>query len=84
MERQIQAGCSSIITMANHRARAQFDRAKWHIGLLLPLWALQLTLAMAMTGLSAWRLGDSVKHGSAAGTRAVELAYVPVSLHTRP
>lgn len=64
--------------MANHRARAQFDRAKWRLSLLLPLWALQLTLAMSMTALFSWRLGDSVKdHGqreTAGDTPAVEFA----------
>ncbi|KAM4056609.1 hypothetical protein HRG_003478 [Hirsutella rhossiliensis] len=65
--------------MANHRARAQFDRAKWRLALLLPLWALQLVLAMAMTGLFAWRLGDSVKNHpereATGGTPTVEFAW---------
>ncbi|POR35562.1 Uncharacterized protein TPAR_04269 [Tolypocladium paradoxum] len=48
--------------MANHRAVAQFDRAKWRLALLGPLWALQLLLATSMMGLFSWRLGDTVKH----------------------
>lgn len=48
--------------MANHRAAAQFDRAKWRLALLAPLWALQLLLATSMMGLFSWRLGDTVKH----------------------
>ncbi|KAJ6441232.1 Centromere protein V [Purpureocillium lavendulum] len=48
--------------MANHRAQAQFDRAKWRLLVLLPVWVLQLLLATAMMGLFSWRLGDTIKH----------------------
>ncbi|PNY27265.1 Uncharacterized protein TCAP_02815 [Tolypocladium capitatum] len=48
--------------MANHRAQAQFDRAKWRLALLAPPWALQLLLATSMMALFSWRLGDTVKH----------------------
>ncbi|KAH7155188.1 hypothetical protein B0J13DRAFT_219985 [Dactylonectria estremocensis] len=47
--------------MGNHRKQAQFDRAKWRLGLLLPIWFLQLGLNLTMVGLFAWRLGDTVK-----------------------
>ena len=47
--------------MANHRAAAQFDRAKWRLALLAPLWILQLLLATSMLGLFSWRLGVTVK-----------------------
>ena len=30
--------------------------------MLLPLWFLQLALALTTAGLFAWRLGDSIKH----------------------
>ncbi|RCI12085.1 hypothetical protein L249_0084 [Ophiocordyceps polyrhachis-furcata BCC 54312] len=56
--------------MAN--ARARFDRAKWSTDLVLPLWALQLMLAMAMTGMFAWRLADAAKHSH--GEEELELA----------
>lgn len=45
----------------NHRAQAQFDRAKWRAMVLIPTWVLQLGLSMAMMGLFAYRLGDSLK-----------------------
>ncbi|KAM5351771.1 hypothetical protein ACJ41O_004494 [Fusarium nematophilum] len=45
----------------NHRAQAQFDRAKWRLMVLLPTWILQLGLTMTMMGLFAWRLGDTMK-----------------------
>ncbi|WZH44744.1 uncharacterized protein QYS62_005772 [Fusarium acuminatum] len=45
----------------NHRAQAQFDRAKWRLMVLIPTWVLQLGLSMAMMGLFAYRLGDSMK-----------------------
>ncbi|KAF4996244.1 hypothetical protein FGRMN_4600 [Fusarium graminum] len=45
----------------NHRAQAQFDRAKWRAMILIPTWILQLSLSMAMMGLFAYRLGDSMK-----------------------
>ncbi|KAJ4249413.1 hypothetical protein NW762_012264 [Fusarium torreyae] len=45
----------------NHRAQAQFDRAKWRSMILIPTWVLQLGLSMSMMGLFAWRLGDSMK-----------------------
>ncbi|UNI17691.1 hypothetical protein JDV02_004015 [Purpureocillium takamizusanense] len=48
--------------MANHRAQAQFDRARWRLMVLLPAWALQTLLAASMMGLFSWRLGDTIKH----------------------
>ncbi|GJN71280.1 hypothetical protein PLICBS_005343 [Purpureocillium lilacinum] len=48
--------------MANHRAQAQFDRARWRLAVLLPVWALQVLLATSMMGLFSWRLGDTIKH----------------------
>ncbi|KAH8735220.1 hypothetical protein BGZ61DRAFT_528426 [Ilyonectria robusta] len=47
--------------MGKHRAQAQFDRAKWRLALLLPMWLLQLGLNLAMVGLFGWRLGDTLK-----------------------
>lgn len=48
--------------MANHRAQAQFERARWRAAILFPIWTLQLLLTMSMMGLFAWRLGDTLKH----------------------
>ncbi|KAH6606009.1 hypothetical protein Trco_005162 [Trichoderma cornu-damae] len=48
--------------MANHRAQARFERAKWRLLLLAPAWSLQLTLAFGMLGLFSWRLGDTIHH----------------------
>ncbi|KID98205.1 hypothetical protein MAJ_05836, partial [Metarhizium majus ARSEF 297] len=48
--------------MANHRAQAQFERARWRAVVLFPIWALQLLLTTSMMGLFAWRLGDTLKH----------------------
>lgn len=48
--------------MGSLRAQAQFERARWRLRVLLPLWALQLALNLTMAGLFAWRLGDSMKH----------------------
>ncbi|KAK5995609.1 hypothetical protein PT974_04023 [Cladobotryum mycophilum] len=48
--------------MGRHRAQAQFERARWNLGFLAPVWALQLLLAMALMGIFAWRLGDTVRH----------------------
>ncbi|RFU78269.1 hypothetical protein TARUN_3947 [Trichoderma arundinaceum] len=48
--------------MANQRAQAQFDRAKWRLLVLAPAWSLQLTLAFGMLGLFCWRLGDTIHH----------------------
>ncbi|KAG5799800.1 hypothetical protein H9Q69_001207 [Fusarium xylarioides] len=45
----------------NHRAQAQFDRAKWRLMVMIPTWVLQLGLSMSMMGLFAYRLGDSMK-----------------------
>jgi hypothetical protein len=47
--------------MASHRAQAQFDRARWRLILLLPFWALQLSITLSLAGLFAYRLGDSIK-----------------------
>ena len=48
--------------MGSLRAQAQFERARWRLRLLLPLWILQLSLTLTMAGLFSWRLGDSMKH----------------------
>ncbi|KAF4339251.1 hypothetical protein FBEOM_6843 [Fusarium beomiforme] len=50
-----------MLINGNHRAQAQFDRAKWRPMVLFPTWALQLGLSMSMMGLFAYRLGDSMK-----------------------
>ncbi|KAM0297576.1 hypothetical protein ACHAPM_009307 [Fusarium culmorum] len=50
-----------MLLNGNHRAQAQFDRSKWRAMVLFPTWALQLCLSMAMMGLFAFRLGDSMK-----------------------
>ncbi|RDA85207.1 hypothetical protein CP532_3270 [Ophiocordyceps camponoti-leonardi (nom. inval.)] len=68
--------------MAN--ARARFDRAGWNTDLLLPLWALQLMLAMAMTGMFAWRLADAARHhhqdDEAGESAELELAWQVVNI----
>ncbi|KAK0384450.1 hypothetical protein NLU13_8536 [Sarocladium strictum] len=48
--------------MARHRAQAQFERARWRLWVLVPAWLLQLVFTIPMTGLFAWRLGDTLKH----------------------
>ncbi|KAG5982257.1 hypothetical protein E4U55_002148 [Claviceps digitariae] len=48
--------------MVNHRAQAQFERAKWRRTILFPNWTLQLLLTVSMMGLFSWRLGDTLKH----------------------
>lgn len=48
--------------MGSLQAQAQFERARWRLRMLLPLWFLQLALALTTAGLFAWRLGDSIKH----------------------
>lgn len=49
-----------LLMLGNHRAQAQFDRAKWRLMVLLPIWSLQLIITMTMVGLFAWRLGDTM------------------------
>ncbi|CAM1504256.1 Fc.00g018470.m01.CDS01 [Cosmosporella sp. VM-42] len=50
-----------MLLTGNHRAQAQYARAKWRLMVLLPFWAIQLALTMTMAGLFAWRLGDTMK-----------------------
>jgi thiol:disulfide interchange protein len=50
-----------MLINGNHRAQAQFDRAKWRPMVMIPTWVLQLGLSMSMMGLFAYRLGDSMK-----------------------
>ncbi|KAK7433382.1 hypothetical protein QQZ08_000322 [Neonectria magnoliae] len=50
-----------MVFNGNHRAQAQFDRAKWRFMVLLPIWVIQLGLTMTLVGLFAWRLGDTMK-----------------------
>ncbi|KOS18180.1 hypothetical protein ESCO_002698 [Escovopsis weberi] len=47
--------------MGNHRAQAQFERARWKILYLIPLWSLQLVLSMLLLGLFSRRLGDTTR-----------------------
>ncbi|KAH7322880.1 hypothetical protein B0I35DRAFT_476783 [Stachybotrys elegans] len=48
--------------MASHKAQSQFDRAKWRLRILIPLWAFQLALTVFMSFLFSWRLGETMKH----------------------
>ncbi|KAF4945514.1 hypothetical protein FGADI_11877 [Fusarium gaditjirri] len=50
-----------MLINGNHRAQAQFDRAKWRPMVMIPTWVLQLALSMSMMGLFAYRLGDSMR-----------------------
>lgn len=50
-----------MLISGNHRAQAQFDRAKWRPMVMIPTWVLQLGLSMSMMGLFAYRLGNSMK-----------------------
>ncbi|WYZ34287.1 hypothetical protein EsH8_I_000563 [Colletotrichum jinshuiense] len=48
--------------MVLHRQQAQFDRARWRMALLLPLWILQLLVLLVIIGLFSWRLSDTLKN----------------------
>ncbi|KAK2609127.1 hypothetical protein QQS21_002354 [Conoideocrella luteorostrata] len=48
--------------MVNHRAQAQFERARWQSIILFPVWTLQLLITVSTMGFFAWRLGDTMKH----------------------
>ncbi|KAG5913237.1 hypothetical protein E4U42_001346 [Claviceps africana] len=47
--------------MVNHRAQAQFERARWRRTILFPIWTLQLLLTVFMMGLFALWTGFTVK-----------------------
>ncbi|KJZ77169.1 hypothetical protein HIM_03490 [Hirsutella minnesotensis 3608] len=70
--------------MANHRAQAQFERARWRLNLLLPLWASQLTVTMITMGLFSWRMGGTVdvyrRGGQAAVLPVFEIAGQAVNI----
>ncbi|KAF4126074.1 hypothetical protein GMORB2_1320 [Geosmithia morbida] len=46
--------------MASLGAQAKFERARWRLSFLSPMWALQLGLALAMVGIFSWQLGTCV------------------------
>ncbi|KAK1982220.1 hypothetical protein LZ30DRAFT_591042 [Colletotrichum cereale] len=48
--------------MVLHRQQAQFDRARWRMALLVPLWTLQLLVLLVTIGLFSWRLSDTLKN----------------------
>ncbi|OLN94335.1 hypothetical protein CCHL11_02823 [Colletotrichum chlorophyti] len=48
--------------MVLHRQQAQFDRARWRMALLIPLWILQLLVLLVIVGLFSWRLSDTLKN----------------------
>lgn len=47
--------------MARHRAHAKFDRAEWHLRYLIPLWILQIVLAVVMLGVFGWQLRKTIE-----------------------
>ncbi|KAK2034299.1 hypothetical protein LX32DRAFT_721277 [Colletotrichum zoysiae] len=48
--------------MVLHRQQAQFDRARWRMAILVPLWILQLLVLLVDIGLFSWRLSDTLKN----------------------
>ncbi|GJC77707.1 hypothetical protein ColLi_00545 [Colletotrichum liriopes] len=48
--------------MVLHRQQAQFDRSRWRMALLVPLWVLQLLVLLVIIGLFSWRLSDTLKN----------------------
>ncbi|KAK2057992.1 hypothetical protein LY76DRAFT_74417 [Colletotrichum caudatum] len=48
--------------MVLHRQQAQFDRARWRMVLLVPLWILQLLVLLVVIGLFSWRLSDTLNN----------------------
>jgi hypothetical protein len=47
--------------MGHHRAQAQFDRAKWRLWVLVPIWMVQTLLAAGLGGLFGWRLSETME-----------------------
>lgn len=47
--------------MVLHRKQAQFDRAKWRMAILLPFWALQMMLMLAMISVFSYRLSNTIR-----------------------
>lgn len=48
--------------MGNHRDQAQFDRSRWRLALLIPMWLAQLCLLLGLMGIFAYRLAETVDH----------------------
>jgi len=48
--------------MGHHRAQAQFDRARWRLGALVPIWVFQGLLAAGLAGLFGWRLSETLEN----------------------
>jgi hypothetical protein len=47
--------------MGSLRSQAQFESARWRLVILAPIWAFQMLLTLSLTGVFAWRLGDTFK-----------------------
>lgn len=52
---------SEEFDMVTHKAQAQFERSRWRLVLLLPIWTLQVLLTLGIMGLFAWRVGNTLK-----------------------
>ncbi|KAK1638867.1 hypothetical protein BDP81DRAFT_370529 [Colletotrichum phormii] len=48
--------------MVLHRQQAQFDRSRWRMALLVPLWILQLLVCLVVVALFSWRLSDTLRN----------------------
>ncbi|KAF4774712.1 hypothetical protein HER10_EVM0002654 [Colletotrichum scovillei] len=48
--------------MVLHRQQAQFDRSRWRMALLVPLWILQLLVFLVVIALFSWRLSDTLRN----------------------
>lgn len=45
---------------SNLASKAQFERAKWRMAILGPLWVLQTGLALGVAGTSSWQLARTL------------------------
>lgn len=46
--------------MVHHQIQARFDRARWRVVVLAPVWGFQIVLALGLIGIFAFRLAETV------------------------
>lgn len=46
--------------MGNHRSQDQFDRSRWRAAILVPMWLAEFALLLALIGIFAYRLAETV------------------------
>ena len=48
--------------MADDIDMAQFNRARWRMAMLIPLWTAQIAMLLGLMGIFSYRLAETTEH----------------------